>query len=156
MDPLDSDLTMTTGASEGIGDLETKYDGVNFPNLVVRIKALFIDVLIMLMVFTVTTLLIDAFGEIPNFVRGFILIFMLYLYDPVLTSLTGSSLGHKVMKLKVRRYDNPENKISLGRAFLRFLVKGLLGWLSFLTVTGNKRKRAIHDLVSGSIILTDK
>lgn len=135
---------------------KTKYDGATFPSLVTRIQALFIDVVLMLMMFTATTLVIDTFGDIPSFVKGFILIFMFYLYDPIFTSLTGSTLGHKMMKLKVRRYGEPERKISLGQAFLRFFTKGVLGWLSFLTVTGNKHKRAIHDLASGSIVLTDK
>lgn len=121
-----------------------------------RIKALFIDVVVMLLIFTATTLFIDTFGDIPSFVKGFILVFMFYLYDPILTSLTGSTFGHKAMKLKVRRYGDPEKKISLGQAFLRFFIKGLLGWVSFLTVIGNKRKRAIHDLASGSIMLTVK
>ena len=137
-------------------DLETKYDVTLFPSLVVRIKAVFIDVLIMLMIFTATALFIGSFGDIPDFAKGFILIFMFYLYDPVLTSFYGGTLGHKMMKLKVRKYANPEVNISLGQAFLRFFIKGFLGWLSFLTVTGNRRKRAIHDLASGSIILMDK
>jgi hypothetical protein len=41
-------------------------------------------------------------------------------------------------------------------ALIRFLVKGLLGWLSFLTVTGSTRKRAIHDLLGGSIVMAAK
>lgn len=146
-----NNLTVEENNSSGIN-----YDGTTFPSLVTRIKALFIDVIVMLMVFTATTLFIDNFGDIPGFVKGFILIFMFYLYDPILTSVTGSTLGHRMMNLKVRRYAEPEKKISIGQAFLRFFIKGLLGWISFLTVTGNKHKRAIHDLASGSILLTNK
>jgi uncharacterized RDD family membrane protein YckC len=141
---------------EDDGRLETKYDGTTFPSLVTRIKALFIDVIIMLIIFTCTTLFIDAFGDIPDFVKGLIAVFMFYLYDPILTSFTGSTLGHKVMKLKVRKYADPEKRISLGQAFLRFIIKGFLGWISFLTVTGSKHKRAIHDMASGSIIMAVK
>ena len=136
--------------------LESKYDDTTFPSLVVRVKAVFIDLVIMLVTFTTTALLIDALGEVHSFVKGFILIFMLYLYDPILTSFSGSTLGHKAMNLKVRRYGEPERNISLGQAFLRFFVKLSLGWLSLLTVTGNSRKRAIHDLASGSIMLAGK
>jgi uncharacterized RDD family membrane protein YckC len=141
---------------DGKNSLETKYDGTTFPSLVTRIKALFIDVIIMLIIFTCTTLFIDAFGDIPDFVKGLIAVFMFYLYDPILTSFTGSTLGHKVMKLKVRKYADPEKRISLGQAFLRFIIKGFLGWISFLTVTGSKHKRAIHDMASGSIIMAVK
>jgi uncharacterized RDD family membrane protein YckC len=136
--------------------LEDKYDDTTFPTLVARIKALFIDILIMLAIFTAASLLIDSIGDVPGFARGFVLIFMLYLYDPLMTSLTGGTLGHKLMKLKVKRYNDPERNISMPRAFLRFIIKTALGWISFLTVTANKRKRAIHDSVSGSIMLIDK
>lgn len=135
---------------------DTLYNGVIFPSLLSRVKALFVDIVIMLAIFTVTTLIIDTVGAVPSFVRGSIAIFMFYLYDPILTSFTGSTLGHKAMNLKVRKYNDPEKRISLGQAFVRFLTKGFLGWLSFLTVTGNKRKRAIHDMTSGSIILYTK
>lgn len=131
-------------------------DPATLPSLVSRIKALFIDFLFMLFVFALASTLIDAVGPVPDFVRGFIIIFMVYLYDPLLTSLTGSTVGQRIMGLKVRRNQNPDRKISIGQAFLRFFVKGLLGWLSFLTVTGNERKRAIHDLASGSIVLVSR
>lgn len=151
MNTLDSDLV--AGQQD---PLDTKYADAHFPTLVTRIKALVIDGLIMLLVFSGTSVLINLLGHIPSFIKGFVLIFMFYLYDPVLTAFTGSTLGHKVMNLEVRQHNEPEKKISLGQAFVRFALKGLLGWISFLTVTGNKRKRAIHDFASGSIILVRK
>jgi uncharacterized RDD family membrane protein YckC len=132
------------------------YKGVVLPTLLLRVKALFVDLCVMLLVFTSITLFIDSVGDISNFVKGFILIFMFFLYDPLLTSLAGGTLGHKLMKLKIRRYEEPERNISLWQASLRFFIKGALGWISFLTVTGTKHKRAIHDMTSGSIILRDK
>jgi uncharacterized RDD family membrane protein YckC len=152
METLGSEA-LVPGMNAEMLSLEARYDEIIFPSLVTRIKAVFIDVLIMLLIFTGSALLIDVIGDVPDFVKGFILIFMVYMYDPVLTSFTGSTLGHKIMKLKVRKYHDPDAKISLGYAFLRFLTKGTLGWISFLTVTANKRKRAIHDMVSGSILL---
>lgn len=138
---------------DSIEDGTSSYDTTTLPSLVARIKAVFIDLLIMLAIFTITTLFIDVFGDIHSAIKGFILIFMIYLYDPVFTAFTGGTLGHKVMKLKVRKYNETDKYISFPRAFLRFLIKATLGWLSFLTVTGNKDKRAIHDMASGSIML---
>lgn len=137
-------------------ELDKIYESMVFPSLLARIKAVVFDFCIILIVFTITSIAIDAIGAVPDFLRGFILIFMVYLYDPVLTSFTGSTIGHKLMKLQVRRHNNPTQKISLGQAFIRFFVKATLGWLSFLTVTSNPRKRAIHDLWSGAVILHDK
>jgi len=153
---MNQDDSLDNLASEKKEPLEAKYDETAFPSLVVRIKALFVDLVIILVIFTATTLFIDSFGDIPNAAKGFILIFMLCLYDPLLTSLTGNTLGQKIMNLKIGKYREPEKNISLGQAFLRYLSKALLGWVSFLTVTSNKRKRAIHDLASGSIVLWTK
>jgi hypothetical protein len=132
------------------------YDKVIFPTLVSRIKAVFVDLLILLFTFAIVSLVIDAIGGTSDFVKGFILIFMVYLYDPVLTAFTGGTIGHKLIGLKIRKYKEPEKYISFGSALLRFLIKGSLGWISFLTVTSNEHKRAIHDQLSGSITLKIK
>lgn len=154
MENPELNVSTTDLALEKYLTLENNYDETVFPPLVTRIKALFIDLLILLLVFSSASLLIDFVGSFPNFIRGSILVFMVYLYDPVLTSFTGSTIGHKVMKLRVAKYANPEKRISLPIAMLRFIIKASLGWVSFLTVMGNNRKRALHDLMSGSIILT--
>ena len=130
-----------------------QYNLSRLPSLVVRIKALFIDLLILLLVFATVSILIDLISNVPSIVRGFIAVFMLYLYDPILTAFTGGTIGHKFMKLKIKQLQNSEKNISLPAALLRFWIKGMLGWLSFFTVTGNANKRAIHDLASGSITL---
>lgn len=150
------DTKDVVGVQSETDKFQTHYAGYRLPSLLARVKALVVDSLILLAIFTITTLVIKALGEVPNMARGLILVFMFYLYDPLLTSFTGATLGHRFMKLTVRKYAHPERRISLGQAFARFLTKGLLGWLSFLTVTGNSRKRAIHDLASGSIVLVDK
>jgi uncharacterized RDD family membrane protein YckC len=129
------------------------YNLSQLPSLVVRIKAFFIDLLILLLVFATASIILDMISNVPSLAKGFIAIFMLYLYDPILTSFTGGTIGHKLMKLKIKQLRNPEKNISLLAAFLRFLIKTVLGWISFFTVTGNVNKRAIHDLASGSIIL---
>ena len=130
-----------------------QYNLSQLPSLVVRIKAFFIDLLILLLVFATVSILIDMIGNVPSIVKGFIAVFMLYLYDPILTAFTGGTIGHKLMKLKIKQLQDPEKNISLLAALLRFLIKGMLGWISFFTVTGNANKRAIHDLASGSITL---
>ena len=92
---------------------DENYKGIALPTLLVRVKALFVDLCIMLVVFTSTTLFIDSVGDISNFSKGFILIFMFFLYEPLLTSIAGGTLGHKLMTLKIRRYEEPDRKISL-------------------------------------------
>ena len=139
-------------------DVETEvtFNESALPTLLTRVKALVVDFCILLAVFSLMSVLIDAIGGVPDFLKGAVFVIMAYLYDPLLTAFTGSTIGHKLMKLKVRRYSEPEKNISIWQALLRFFIKISLSWLSFLTVTGTKHKRAIHDILSGSIVLIDK
>lgn len=132
------------------------FRAAELPRLVSRIKATFIDFLILLFVFAISSVIIDAIGGAPSFVRGAILIFMVYLYDPIFTCLYGGTIGHRILGLRVALYDYPEQKLSIIRSSVRFIVKYTLGWISLFTVTASDEKRAIHDFASGSILLYRK
>jgi len=43
--------------------------------------------------------------------------------------------------------------MTLLQAYIRFITKILLGWLSFLTINMNKDRRAIHDLVASTVMI---
>lgn len=130
-----------------------QYKDYEFPTLLRRVQALFIDVIIILIIFLTSSFLIDFAGGAPNWLRGVILISMIYLYDPILISSIGGTIGHHIMKLRVRNIYDPNKNIFILNSIVRFSLKGLFGWLSFLTVTFNKRRRAIHDIASGSILI---
>ncbi|NOX45978.1 MAG: RDD family protein [Chlorobi bacterium] len=130
------------------------YQDFEFPTLLQRVQALFIDTIIIVFVFFSTSYLIDFAGSAPNWLRATIIVFMLYLYEPVLVSTIGGTIGHRALKLRVRRYNNPEKRLIIVPALFRTFLKWLLGWLSFLTVTFNKKRRAIHDMGSGSIVVS--
>jgi len=53
----------------------------------------------------------------------------------------------------VRKHSDPGKKINLIQSYLRFIVKFLLGWISFITISFNEEKRAIHDFAGGTIML---
>lgn len=125
----------------------------DFPSLLARIKAATIDAIIILIIFSLSFLLIDRLGDPPNWIRGMIFIFFIYLYEPIMVSFLGGTIGHQVVGLKIMRRDQWNKKLNLLQASSRFIVKYLLNWLSFITVTGSKNKSAIHDMVSGSIVL---
>lgn len=58
-----------------------------------------------------------------------------------------------IMGLRVKNESNEEKNILFHKAILRYLVKSSLGWISLLTVSGNKKKKAIHDKVAGSVVI---
>ncbi|WP_200975276.1 RDD family protein [Echinicola sp. 20G] len=124
-----------------------------FPPLLNRIKAAMIDLIIILIIFSLSSILIDVLGDPPNWVRGMIFIFSIYLYEPMMLTFFGGTLGHLLLGLRIRRMENQHDKLNIFQASGRFLVKYLLSWISFLTVATNSKKRAIHDLASGSIVL---
>ncbi len=129
------------------------YDEVQFPSLLVRIKALFVDFVFILILFSLASVIIRNTGAVPTWVRVMIFVFAFYLYDPLLITLFGGTIGHHMMKVGIRKVNHPDRKINLLQASIRFVIKYLLGWISFVTITGNKKRRAIHDIASGSIVL---
>lgn len=132
------------------------YKDVIFPTLLTRVKALMIDVVVILGIFSIASLVIGEFDGAPNFVRGLIFVFSLYLYEPIFISIFGGTIGHNILKVKIRKINHQDKKLNIFQASLRFVTKYLLGWISFLTITANKRKRGIHDMTSGSIVLYKK
>ena len=125
---------------------------LEYPSLVRRVQAMFIDFIVILCIFTIASLIIGAIGEVADSVRAGILIFCFVLYEPLLISSRGGTIGHYLLKMRVKSYQNSERNINFILAILRILFKAALGWVSFLTVTSNEERRAIHDMISGSIV----
>ena len=76
---------------------------------------------------------------------------LLFLYEPILT-VYFSTLGQTAMGMRVRD-EKTLRRITLPQAFNRLLVKYILGWISALTIPAQKRRQAIHDLLTGTIVV---
>ena len=81
---------------------------------------------------------------------GFLVVAALLLYEPVLVSVTGGTLGHYFANLRV--VDDRGGNISFPKAFARMVIKGLLGWYSFVILAATRRNQAIHDLMTRSTV----
>ena len=128
-------------------------DEMKYGTLLNRVKAAIIDFLIIMgLVLSVSTIL-SKFGNVPDFVRVILFILIFILYDPIFTSTIGATIGHLFLGLRVRRSNDEDRKIIFPIAIVRFILKALLGWISLLTITVIKKKKAIHDLVAGSVVL---
>jgi uncharacterized RDD family membrane protein YckC len=88
----------------------------------------------------------------PDYMRVCAMISVLF-YDPIFTSLFGGTIGHFLLGIRVKKADSEIENISFSEALSRFIVKILLGMFSFITINSHKRKRAIHDLAAGSIVI---
>lgn len=76
---------------------------------------------------------------------------LVVLYEPVLVSRIGGTLGHCYANLRVVD-DRTGGNISLAKAFARAAIKAVLGWYSFLIMTATRRNQALHDLMTRSTV----
>jgi uncharacterized RDD family membrane protein YckC len=82
---------------------------------------------------------------------GFLVVITLFLYEPVLVSLTGGTLGHYFTNLRVVD-DRHGGNVSFLKACARVVIKGLLGWYSFVILAATRRNQAVHDLLTRSTV----
>lgn len=124
----------------------------NYPLLSDRLKSTFIDGMLLLGLTFLTASLLDKLHNPAIWVRITVFVFVTLLYDPVCTSL-GATVGNLVMGIRVRNFDNTSKRINILQAVVRYILKMLLGWISFLTIHSNPERRAIHDMGAGSVMV---
>ena len=77
---------------------------------------------------------------------------LITLYEPILVSRTGRTLGHRLARLRVAREssDAPPGFI---RAWFRAVLKAALGLPSLFLMAVTRRHQAIHDRVTKTVVL---
>jgi len=125
------------------------------PSIKTRYFSMLIDICVIFLLALGVSSLFELIGEVPDTIRGILFVIVFILYEPILITF-GATVGQFILHIRVRRFNNPEKKVLFPLLVLRLLAKGLLGWLSFITVTFNADRRAIHDYLSGSIVIADK
>jgi uncharacterized RDD family membrane protein YckC len=122
------------------------------PSIKKRYFSTLIDILVIIGISLLISFLFEKIGEVPNSVRAILFIVVFILYEPLLVTF-GATIGQLILNLRVRNFKNPDQKLFVTLAIIRTLFKVILGWLSFITVTFNTNRRAIHDFVSNSIMI---
>jgi len=130
--------------------METKY-----ATILDRVKAATIDAIVLIAMMYVASEIFSLFETIPNYIRIIVSVFVFILYEPILVSIYGGTIGHSFSKILVKQEDNSNKNLLFHIAIIRFFFKVLLGWVSLLTVTGNEKKKAIHDFIVKSIVLVE-
>lgn len=135
---------------------KTDYSGIYvLPTIRARYISMLIDVLIIVLLSIGISYLLETIGQVPGFVKGILFVIVVLLYEPILVT-AGTTVGQFLLNLRVRNFNHPDQKLAFHLALLRTLVKIILGWLSFVTVTFNINRRAIHDFASGSIMISNR
>jgi len=125
----------------------------DYARLFDRVKAAFVDAIVLIAMMYAATEIFALFDNVPNYVRIIASVFIFLLYDPLFTSYYGGTIGHSFSGIGVRKDDNSDENLSLPFAILRFIFKAFLGWISLLTITGNEKRKAIHDFIAKSVVI---
>ncbi|AUC81825.1 RDD family protein [Lacinutrix sp. Bg11-31] len=125
----------------------------NLAGVFQRVKAATIDLFFLMMLLYSAMVLFNAFDGENSILRSSILVLIVLLYEPIMVSAFGASIGHMFCDIRVEKNDDSQNKIALHIAIIRFIVKTLLGTISLLTIGGDSKKRAIHDMIANSIVV---
>ena len=123
-----------------------------YPQLIDRIQSTCIDgLLIIISMFAFSTIL-EKFEHPPDWIRIVLFFGIWIVYEPLCTTL-GCTLGHYIKGIRVRSVNNTSKKINIFKALLRYVLKVLLGWVSFLTIHTNPKRQAIHNLFAESVMI---
>ncbi len=125
----------------------------DYPGVLDRVKAIVADSAVMIAFMIIAAYGFSLFTDVPVFARKMAFIFIFLLYDPLFTSIFGGTIGHMMNGIRVKRQNNENKNILFPLAIIRFIVKASLGWVSLLTVGSNKKRKAIHDLLVGSVVV---
>jgi len=124
-----------------------------YPRILERVIAVFVDSIVIVLLMFVISQLFSYFETVPEFLRITAFLFVFVFYDPICTSSFGGTIGHMTNKIRVKREKDETKNIVFPLALIRFIVKVSLGWLSLLTVGSNKKSKAVHDMVAGSVVI---
>ena len=124
----------------------------SYPSLSDRFQSTFIDLILIIMMMFVISSILEKYENTPDWIRIVLFVGIWGIYEPVCTSL-GCTIGNYIKNIRVRKHNDTTRRINLFQALIRYVLKALLGWISFLTIHSNKERRAIHDLAAGSVMI---
>lgn len=130
-------------------------DKVAYPRLIKRIRAALIDSVLIPLAFFAGLVLIGVSGISHPLAKLVLAMMPILVLEPGLVAFTGGTVGHHLVGVRVMQAGGTGN-IGILAAALRFVVKLLLGGLSFVFILTTRRHQAVHDLVAGSrVVLKD-
>jgi len=117
-----------------------------------RFRGIVLDwMILMAILFGALTLASTVRSDTLSRGLGIMVIAALLLYEPILVSLTGSTVGHYLTNLRVVDERSGGN-VSFLKACARVVIKGVLGLYSFVTLAATRRNQAVHDLLTKSTV----
>ncbi|WP_428979163.1 RDD family protein [Flavobacterium cupriresistens] len=122
-----------------------------YPFLLERIQSILIDSVLIVACMIIFSDILSNFKNVPDWLRAVLLI-ALFLYEPIATTF-GGTIGNNIKSIRVRKNSDSTKRINIFQALIRYFIKLLFGWLSFITIFSNSKKRALHDILSGTVMV---
>lgn len=122
-----------------------------YPFMLERIQSILIDSVLIIACMIIFSDVLSNFKNVPDWLRAVLLIF-LFLYEPVFTTF-GGTIGNNIKGIRVRKNSDKTQSINILQAIIRYFFKLILGWLSFISIFSSSKKRAIHDIISGTVMI---
>jgi uncharacterized RDD family membrane protein YckC len=119
--------------------------------MIERIQSILIDSVLIVACMIIFSDVLSGFKNVPDWLRATLLI-SLFLYEPIATTF-GGTIGNNIKGIRVRKDSDDTKQINILQAITRYFFKLLFGWLSFVTIFSNSKKRAIHDILSGTVMV---
>lgn len=132
--------------------IDMERESNEYPLLIDRIKSTMIDTVLLIALMFICSKALGGPPDSAGGVRAVCFVTVFVLYDPLCTAF-GCTVGNYFIKIRVRRNDDHSKRINFFFALIRYIVKVLLGWISFLTIHSNRERRAIHDMAAGSVMV---
>jgi uncharacterized RDD family membrane protein YckC len=122
-----------------------------YPFMIERIQSILIDSVLIIACMIIFSDVLSNFKNVPDTLRAFLLI-SLFLYEPIATTF-GGTIGNNIKGIRVRKISNEDQGINFFQALIRYFFKLLLGWLSFVSIFSSSKNRALHDIISGTVMI---
>ncbi len=122
-----------------------------YPRFLRRIQATLIDGVIIAILFMSSLIAASSVG-ITGRDSYIVAIGIILLWEPLFVSLTGGSVGHHLIGMRVVS-STTGNNINFFAAFVRFIVKIVLGNFSIVFILITRYHQAIHDGLVRSVMI---
>lgn len=132
--------------------MNNEINRIVYPRLIRRVQALLIDSAIFSFLIATLFLLMPTFENSPQWFRVVVVLLPIFILEPGLVSLTGGTIGHHLIKLRVQNAHSNKN-INIIFATIRFIIKTALGWMSLISVLTTRKHQAIHDFSVNSVVV---
>jgi uncharacterized RDD family membrane protein YckC len=116
-----------------------------------RVQGVLIDSIVFMLILAGSLIIaVSLNSDSVGRVLGITVVITWLLYEPLLVSVTGGTIGHSLCNMRV--VDDRGGNVGFLKAVIRVVIKSLLGWYSFIAMALTSRHQAVHDYLTRSTV----